>query len=174
MPNRQPRTELEAVFVENRKRLEITARKIVRSPEQAEDIVQDAFVKILNLADTGKVERPLSYCHQVVRNLAIDHCRRQSLEAVYRIEAAVADYVEPQQAAVATPEQLLIDRRALQAISQALDALPARTRYAFELGRLGGLTQREIAGKLGCSATLVNFILKEADAALQACRTLLD
>lgn len=52
-------------------------------------------------------------------------------------------------------------------ISQALDSLPARTRRAFELYRLAGLSQREIASELGVSVTLVNFLIRDA---LASCR----
>jgi RNA polymerase sigma-70 factor (ECF subfamily) len=36
------------------------------------------------------------------------------------------------------------------------------------------LTQREIARQLGCSATLVNFMLRDATQAVASCRDLLD
>ena len=174
MSERLQRSELESAFLENRAHLEHVARRIVRSREASEDVLQDAFMKLLNLTDLGRVQRPLAYCIQVVRNVAIDHCRRQTLEATYRVSTDETDVIEPQLNGVATPERLLSDRRALQAVAEVLDTLPARTRHAFELCRLSGLTQREIGERLGCSATLVNFILKEADAALQSCRTLLE
>ena len=47
------------------------------------------------------------------------------------------------------------------------DALAAYKRRAFELYRLGGLTQREVADELGISTTLVNFMIRDA---LTCCR----
>ena len=174
MAGSSPRSELEAVFLANRVSLERAARRIVHSQETTEDVVQDAFVKLLHLPDLDKVQQPLAYCRQVVRNVAIDHCRRQSMETAYRVSTDVADIVEPQTVTAATPERLLDGRQALESVANVLDSLPTRTRQAFELWRLSGFTQREIAERLGCSATLVNFILKEADAALRSYKALLE
>jgi RNA polymerase sigma-70 factor (ECF subfamily) len=52
-------------------------------------------------------------------------------------------------------------------VSDALATLPERTRRAFELYRLGGLTQREVADELGISTALVNFMIRDA---LTCCR----
>jgi RNA polymerase sigma-70 factor (ECF subfamily) len=71
------------------------------------------------------------------------------------------------------PDTHLHERQVLHAIVEALNSLPPRTRHAFELYRLGGLTQRQIAQELGCSATLVNFMLKDAMAVIASCRDLL-
>ena len=48
------------------------------------------------------------------------------------------------------------------ALARALAQLPERTRAAFELHRLGGKTQREVAADLGISTTLVNFMIRDA------------
>ena len=117
MSERLQRSELESAFLENRAHLEHVARRIVRSREASEDVLQDAFMKLLNLTDLGRVQRPLAYCIQVVRNVAIDHCRRQTLEATYRVSTDETDVIEPQLNGVATPERLLSDRRALAAMS---------------------------------------------------------
>lgn len=62
----------------------------------------------------------------------------------------------------ASPEIEHEDRQTLEAISSALQTLPERTRYAFEMYRLHGRTQKEIAEELGVSPTLVNFMVRDA------------
>ena len=69
-----------------------------------------------------------------------------------------------------SPEAIAISRQYLSMIGRALEGLPARTRRAFELYRLSGLTQREIAAELNISTTLVNFMIRDA---LACCRNLL-
>lgn len=162
---------LVAVFIEQRTRLTHIARKIVGSAEIAEEITQEAYLKLMQGSCATVVDRPFCYCCQIVRNLALDHCRRQTLESTYRVHTEDGEL--PQVAGVGTPDQSLHEHCVFEAIEDALAALPLRTRHAFELHRVSGLTQREVARELGCSATLVNFMLKDAMAALAACRDLL-
>jgi RNA polymerase sigma factor (sigma-70 family) len=69
--------------------------------------------------------------------------------------------------ATATPEALAIDRQQLSIVEQALAQLPERARRVFELYRLEGRTQRDIATMFGISPTLVNFMIRDA---LDQCR----
>ena len=130
--------------------------------------MQEAYLKLLECRLATEIERPLCYCCQVVRNMAFDHCRRQNVEDGYRL---YTDDGEPP--TVACPAQIetrIHCRRALEAVDRALRTLPSRTRQAFELHRIGGLTQRETGVSLGCSATLVNFMVRDAMVALEDCR----
>jgi RNA polymerase sigma factor (sigma-70 family) len=167
-----PKAALGEVFVAHRAQLRRIAQKIVGAPEIADEVTQDAYLKLVEGACARDVDKPYSYCCQVVRNLALDHCRRQAVEATYRIYTEDGEL--PQVAGGCVPERHLHERRVLNAIDGVLGALPARTRHAFELYRLGGLTQRDIAQQLGCSATLVNVMLKGAMQALASCRELLE
>ncbi len=56
------------------------ARPIVRDRSEAEDVVQEAFLRLT--VDEGKVQRqnirnPLSYLYRIVRNVALDKARRE-------------------------------------------------------------------------------------------------
>ena len=172
MPSQSLCAELEEVFTLHRAKLKHVARNIVLDAERAEEVVHDAYLKMLNAGDVREIKHPLSYCYQVVRNLALDSYRHHAVENVYR---AFVDDLDD----VASPVDSAFDRafdtrNALVEIDRVLDTLPPRTRKAFELTRLSGLTQREVGRILGCSATLVNFMIKDADAALQSCRHFLD
>lgn len=158
------------VFIANRAQLQRVAQKIVRTADLADEVLQDAYLKLADGAAVRDVRKPLGYCCQVVRNVAFDYHRHQSVEASYRTYCEDVELVSPP--SNDAPERVLDSRQALAVIDRVLGALPARTRLAFELNRLSGMTQREIAARLGCSATLVNFMIKDADAALESCRYL--
>lgn len=160
------------VFIANRPQLRSIAQRIVRTPELADEVMQDAYLKLVEGACAREVDNPFGYCCQVVRNLALDHCRRQTVEFTYRVHTEDGEL--PEVPGGAGPDQQLHERRVVDAVDKALDTLPSRTRLVFELYRLAGLTQREIGRRLGCSATLVNFMLKDAVNALAPCRELLD
>ena len=133
--------------------------KILGCKERAEDVVQDAYIKILEATSKLDIKQPVSYLFQLVRNLAIDKYRRSSIEErVFADEEEGVDIQSP----ICTPEMLVSHRQHLSLISDALSTLKDQTRKAFELYLFSGLTQREIAQQLGISPTLVNFMIRDA------------
>jgi RNA polymerase sigma-70 factor (ECF subfamily) len=159
------------VFIENRARLRRIAQGIVRTPEQADDVLQDAYLKLAHGESPRQADRPLGYCSRVVRNMALDHCRKHSVEANYRSFDVEADDLDIPD--MASPEQSMRDKQVICSIDRALGCVPAQTRQAFELYRLEGLTQREIALRMGCALGLVNAWIADAARAIAGCRHLL-
>lgn len=156
------------LFVAHRSQLNHVAAKILGNADRADDVVQDAYMKIIEAEAIFTVREPLPYIFRIVRNLAIDRYRRASLEATFFTSSDEAGYLESTKI---TPETISIGRQELLMVACALNELPARTRKAFELYRIGGCTQREIAAMLGVSPTLINFMIRDA---LDHCRAALD
>ncbi|PUA29925.1 MAG: RNA polymerase subunit sigma-70 [Cellvibrio sp. 79] len=156
------------VLIFNHAQLRSIALKIVGTTELADDVLQEAYLKLVEGAYAREVEKPFNYCCQVVRNLALDYYRRRSLEDTYRIYTEDGEL--PHVPYECTPEKIISGRQLIESIDNALGKLPPRTRNAFELYRLSGLTQREIAKELDCSVTLVNFMIKDAVEALMGCK----
>jgi RNA polymerase sigma factor (sigma-70 family) len=147
-------------FVENRLTLIKIAARITGCRSRAEDVVQDAFFRIRSAPQiTSSIKAQLSYLFQIVRNLAIDHYRKQVLEQKYS-----GSEEEGLNMAIhgASPETSHINFTTLETIANALTELPSRTRYAFEMYRLHGVPQKDIAKELGVSPTLVNFMIRDA------------
>ncbi len=160
------------VFITHRAQLRRLVRSIVHASDLVDDVMQDAYLRLAALSNARQVREPFCYCCQVVRNLAFDHFRRQSVEATYRSFGEDVEALEVP-ASGPLPERMLSERQSLKVVDDALSTLAPRTRKAFELHRLSGMTQRDIGLQLGCSATLVNFMIRDADQALQGCRHLL-
>jgi RNA polymerase sigma factor (sigma-70 family) len=165
---KDPDLDLAGLFIANRAQLRHAAMKIIGTREQADDIVQDAYVKLLEMAAAFDIRQPLAYLFQLVRNLAIDRHRRGSFET--RVFAGEEDGMHVASGA-GTPEAVAINTQQLRLVAEALATLPERTRRAFELHRLGGKTQREVADQLGVSTTLVNFMVRDA---LTCCRNAIE
>ncbi|MCU1739482.1 MULTISPECIES: RNA polymerase factor sigma-70 [Pseudomonas] len=147
-------------FVDNRLILVKIAARITGCRSRAEDVVQDAFFRLQSAPQiTSSFKAQLSYLFQIVRNLAIDHYRKQALELRYSGPEEEGLNVVIQGA---SPENSHINFRALENIADALGELPQRTRYAFEMYRLHGVPQKDIAKELGVSPTLVNFMIRDA------------
>ena len=147
------------VFVEHRPQLVRAAFKVLGNTQWAQDVVQDSFLKLNEAGPMFEVRQPLAYLFQVVRNLAVDAYRRAALEG--RMFVGEEDGMAVP-ASCGTPESLTVSRQDLRIVADALATLPARTRTAFELHRLAGLTQREVGEQLGVSITLVNFMIRDA------------
>jgi RNA polymerase sigma factor (sigma-70 family) len=148
------------VFLAHRKQLCQAAAKILGSQDRAEDVVQDAYFKIVDVKTVFTIKKPVAYVFRIVRNLAIDHYRH----AVFELGLFVVQDTEQQgeQSFWGAPEKECIGRQELSLIAKALEQLPERTRQAIELYRIGGNTQREIAEMLNVSPTLVNFMIRDA------------
>ncbi|RMT59233.1 Extracytoplasmic-function sigma-70 factor [Pseudomonas coronafaciens pv. atropurpurea] len=147
-------------FVDNYLLLVKIAARIVGCRSRAEDVVQDAFFRLRSAPQaTLTFKAQLSYLFQIVRNLAIDHYRKQALEQKYTGPEAEGLNVVIQGA---SPETSHINFSSLEKIADALGELPPRTRHAFEMYRLHGVPQKDIAKELGVSPTLVNFMIRDA------------
>ena len=148
-----------AVFFSQRSTLINTVTPIVGCRHWAEDVVQDTFVKISQMPIPEDLRKPESYLHRLVRNLALDKIRRLTLEKQHHADEEEGIH-EPSPGA--SPEKKISDINELQIVVDALEELPQRTRHAFEMHRLQGMTQKQIADELGVSPTLVNFMIRDA------------
>jgi RNA polymerase sigma-70 factor (ECF subfamily) len=164
--DQQP-VDLSAVFVAHRAQLRRAALKILGDTERAEDVVQDAYLKVTETEGVLNIKQPLAYLYQIVRNLAIDRHRRAAFEGGLFDREEEGLQVPGQ---VGTPEATAISRQHLALVARALSELPERTRRAFELHRLDGHTHCAIASQLHISTSLVNILIHDA---LDHCRAAL-
>lgn len=148
------------VFFEQRARLIRLATRITGCRSQAEDIVHDAYLKLEKPDASLAIRSQAPYLNRVVRNLSIDHYRRRALEERLIQDELSADTDFSVNAG--TPEDLVSDRQILERIADVMSHMPERTRQVFEMHRIHGMKQREIAQVLGVSTALVNSILREA------------
>jgi RNA polymerase sigma factor (sigma-70 family) len=121
------------------------ALRILRDEALAQDAVQEAFLAVWRSADRFLAERAKAstWILTVVHRRAVDLVRREDRRRGEPLEAAA----EP--AAPATTEEeatLGFERRIVQ---EALAQLSPEQREALELGYYGGLTQSELAERLG-------------------------
>jgi len=153
------RKDLIDIFLAKRPRLVQMATRIIGCQCLAEDIVQESILKICEHGLEAEVQSPAAYLFRMVRNLAIDSARRRGREM--RLASAEDGVPEPV-SACPCPEETMARCQALRIVMAALQELPERTRHAFELHRIEGVSQRDIASRLKVSPTLVNFMVRDA------------
>lgn len=158
-------TDVEAEV--NRLRADLVAYLLrkTRGAGDAEDVVQEAFVRFrraghdLNSADA----RPLLFV--IARNIQLDRWKADGRETARRSAHDIHDLDKgPRAIASETPdaETGLIRRQDLAAAAAVIRALPPKTRDAFLLHRFEALTYRQIAGRLGVSVSMVEKHIAEA------------
>lgn len=148
-----------ALFIEHRRLLVEYATGIVGSRAQAEDLVQEAWLRFDETAKKRFLAEPLGYLYRIVRNLALDGRRRIAREKEALASGVAASVTSP--GTVSTPEMLALHRDELRLLEEALAELPERTRIAFEMHRLDGCKLREIALALGVSVPLAHVLVTE-------------
>jgi len=130
--------------------------RMVRDRELAEDLAQDAFVKVLNHIDRYSPEFKFSsWLFKIANNVAIDHLRRRRIETISmdgsphastasEIEATAFDVEGEQESALDEIEA----RELGTAIERAIAGLRAEYRACIMLRHVEGRSYEEIAATL--------------------------
>ena len=142
------------LFLENRSALIDYAARILGSRDQAEDIVQDAFLRLKPEHNEAYAPRQVvAYLYSIVRNLAFDQLKRRNLEGREQSQDPPF-WMLPQQQT--SPEQSVLLTDQIRVASETLRSLPDAMRRAIELYRLEGWTLEAIAGELNLSTATVH------------------
>jgi RNA polymerase sigma-70 factor (ECF subfamily) len=123
--------------------------RIVRDRAEAEEILQEVFVRVWMRAETYDVHLggPLPWIVRVARNLAIDRLRaRQSRAAIDTPGSAVR--TEPA-SDIQSPEAAVLAAERHGALADALAGLPAEQRQLIEAAFFEGYTHSELAQRFG-------------------------
>jgi RNA polymerase sigma-70 factor, ECF subfamily len=141
--------ELRAVYGACSGRVMAVALHLLRDRGEAEDVVQEAFLELWRRApayDPARGSRE-AWAVTIARNRALDRLRARG-SARRAAERAAADPVVRPPASV-PPVELAEVRQRRTRIQGALEALPPPQREAVELAYFGGLSQTEIAARVG-------------------------
>ncbi|RAK52740.1 RNA polymerase sigma factor [Phenylobacterium deserti] len=117
-----------------------------------EDVIQEAYAVLADLPSVADIQFPRAYLFQVARSVITRHARRARVVSIHLLD----DLTQLEQAdEEPSPERVAIDRDQLRWLAQAIAAMPAKTREAFVLRRVEGLSQREIARRMAISENTV-------------------
>ena len=142
-----------------------TAR--LRSATAAEDLIQDLYLRVANLELSEAVDNPSAYLYRLASNLMLDRLRSERRSVARDASWLQTRRIEVDGESVAdepSAEQVVYARQRMSLAAQAIAELPPKTRRAFELHKLQGLTQKETAQHLGVSRKTVE---KQISMALQ-------
>ena len=137
------------------------AYALLRSREEAEEVVTDTFIRVLRFAAEVRGEGTFeSWLLRIARNLCLDRLRRPRLLTL-PLETL------SESARLLTPVDEM-DRTALRyAVEQALDQIPEEYRVALILRDVQGLSAREAAEAVGKGETAFRSLHQRARRALR-------
>lgn len=173
-PQTRPSSGLALVLEEHRRALLqfLTAR--CGSADEAQDLLQELWIKVSSGQPTGPIANPRAYLFRMANNLALDNARGRQ-RAMRRehawIEAESGGIVQPPEDRADPSEaadEVIARRQEAEILRQAIAELPEGAGRALRLYRFDGLGQSEIAKVMGISRSGVEKHLALAMKRLRA------
>ncbi|WP_438422569.1 RNA polymerase sigma factor [Aquimarina macrocephali] len=126
--------------------------------EQAEDIVQDAFIKLWNNCSKVSIDKAKSYIYTIATNLGISVTRHQKVRFKYR------DYITQRKTDInhESPEFIALEKEYMEKLKNAIADLPERQREVFLLSRIDKKTYKEIAELSNVSVKAIEKLMHKA------------
>ena len=134
-----------------------TILKMVKSKPEAEEIIQELFLKLwMKRESLSKIDSPGAWMHTVASNLSLDILRKQAKQlATTQLQDTTEDS-DP------IPSDMLELRDVQSMIEEAVSQLPSSRRQVFLLSRKQGMSRAEIAKDLNLSESTVKNQLTAA------------
>jgi RNA polymerase sigma-70 factor (ECF subfamily) len=133
-------------------RLRRFVSRLVGNGAAADDLVQQAFLKLIVAGERDDLQNYPAYLTHVVRNLAFNHLRDLGRRGEVFLPEGELNTVADSRP---SPEEAAIFRSELRRVLKAVAALPNRRRQAFILNKFEGLSYDEIAARLCISRNTV-------------------
>lgn len=139
-----------------------TAYSLLGNPQDAEDAVQEAFIRLWQKRDRVPVDEDLgAYCQMLVRNLCIDVLRRG------RLKEADTTAADVRVADSQTASSSLENAEAMAQVEQAIQTLPENQQRVVALHVMQDRSLSEIEKETGFSAVNVRVLLSRGRKKLQ-------
>jgi RNA polymerase sigma-70 factor (ECF subfamily) len=132
------------------------ATNLLRSPEDAYDVYQEAFLRVYRNLDSFRFDCSFhTWLYRIVTNLCLDHLRKRK---VRKTESAVVDTGDgpvdrlesfPESRAHGDPQRQLLSRELHGKIQEVLSTMTPRERMVFEMRHYQGMRLRAIGEVLG-------------------------
>lgn len=136
------------------------ALSIVRDEAEAEDVLQDVFLKLWKKKDEWRdVENLEAYCFRATKNMSIDKLESAAIRKT--------DHIDPEKESLAfvdtrTPYRDLANREQANFLYKCIDELSENQKQVFQLREIEGMSYREISEMLHISEDLVKINLHRA------------
>lgn len=131
--------------------------------DQAEDIVQDAFIKLWNNCSKVSLEKAKSYLYTVATNMGISGARHKQVKFKYQNFVLDRNLDRTDE----SPEFVMLEKEYMEKLQSAISDLSDRQREVFLLSRIDKKTYKEIAGMSNVSVKAIEKLMHKALIALK-------
>lgn len=146
-----------------------TAFRYTRSREDAEDVLQETFIRAFNNIarfDFGRNTSFASWIGRICINSAISHIKKRRKRKALETRSLTASHQDPPSNG-STPEETALLRQMASRVYETLHLLSPRQQLAFRMKYIDGWKVEEIACEFGCSQNSVKKHLSRALAVLR-------
>ena len=131
--------------------------------DQAEDVVQEAFIKLWNNCAKVSPGKAKSYIYTIANNLSISNTRHEKVKFKHK------NYITQRKTDInhESPEFIVLEKEYMEQLKNALAELTDRQREVFLLNRIDKKTYKEIAEISGVSVKTIEKLMHKALVALR-------
>jgi RNA polymerase sigma-70 factor (ECF subfamily) len=145
-------TALAALYDRHSRLVYSVAMRVLRTTPDAEEVLQEAFVRVWSRADTyeQRLGSPAAWLARIARNRAIDRLRAKKVRQF--VDASPPPDDGPQQPepfTTLTPDVILADTTKAGIVRGALVSLPQSQRTLIEAAFFDGYTHQELSERFG-------------------------
>jgi RNA polymerase sigma factor (sigma-70 family) len=143
-------TEVARLFREHNRALVLYLAARFKDVQIAREVAQEAYVRLLQLENSGTVSFLRAYLFKIAGNIAIDRLRQQQTRArLDHIKEVDELFIEP------SAEQTILAREELAHLGRLLAELPEKYQQAFRLHRFEDQSFSDIALQMGIKERMV-------------------
>jgi RNA polymerase sigma-70 factor (ECF subfamily) len=152
---------VEVLFAKHQGEIYAYLLRMMRDPEVAADMTQDAFIKAYkNYSRLEKPENARAWLYQIAHRVALDEIRRRKI-------IRFLPWTGESHGSAPSAEHLVMEARLSGDLQRALERIPERQRAALLLAELHDLTGLELAAALGVSHVAARALLTRARESLR-------
>ena len=152
---------VETLFAKHHSEIYAYLLRMLREPELAADLTQDAFIKAYKNYETlEKPENARAWLYQIAHRVALDEIRRRKIIRFF-------PWTGESHGSAPSAERLVMDAHLSGDLQRALARIPERQRAALLLAELHDLTGVELAAALGVSHVAARALLTRARESLR-------
>ncbi len=155
--------DFKLLFDQHYAKLCSTAFSIIRNYEEAEDLVQNFFLKVWNNRTQIHIEYSFAtYSHKAVYLMALNHNRQQA-RALRMVELeSINSVIDPATESISTTEEEKEYLDILDEVERAISALPDKCQQIFRMAHHEKMKHMAIADQLGISVNTVKVQMSRA------------
>ncbi|KLE04612.1 RNA polymerase sigma factor [Aliarcobacter butzleri] len=133
------------------------AQKLVGDKEKAKDIIQEAYIRVLESKDKYEIENQRAYLYKIAKNIVV----KEALEN-QKLQTTLFEENLHFGPSYEQPEEIIFQEDQEKIFMQIIEELPQRAKEAYLLYTIEGYSRKEIGNMLDITSNAVEKLIKRA------------